>query len=138
MTGALVIYSATFMRYALAVSPKNYLLFACHAINFSAQSTQGYRYLNYWKYVVSPALYYSFIFSHILEAPAPTSLDFFTNFFRVAGEAAKLHLLRKRRRVSKPLRLVRKATIISWVVFRDLLLSIYLIDRTLFLSRKLT
>ncbi|KAL6236061.1 hypothetical protein BDW75DRAFT_207624 [Aspergillus navahoensis] len=51
MTGALVIYSATFMRYALAVSPKNYLLFACHAINFSAQCTQGYRYLNYWKYV---------------------------------------------------------------------------------------
>ncbi|EEY18914.1 conserved hypothetical protein [Verticillium alfalfae VaMs.102] len=30
MTGALVIYSATFMRYSLAVSPKNYLLFACH------------------------------------------------------------------------------------------------------------
>lgn len=51
MTGALVIYSATFARYALAVSPANYLLFACHAINFSAQSTQGYRYLNYWKYV---------------------------------------------------------------------------------------
>ncbi|KAL5003866.1 hypothetical protein BDV10DRAFT_154514 [Aspergillus recurvatus] len=50
MTGALVIYSATFMRYALAVSPKNYLLFACHAINFSAQCTQGYRYLNYWNW----------------------------------------------------------------------------------------
>lgn len=49
MTGALVIYSGTFMRYALAVSPKNYLLFACHAVNFSAQLTQGYRYLNYWK-----------------------------------------------------------------------------------------
>lgn len=51
MTGALVVYSGTFMRYALAVSPKNYLLFACHAVNFSAQLTQGYRYLNYWKYV---------------------------------------------------------------------------------------
>ena len=51
MTGALVVYSGTFMRYALAVSPKNYLLFACHAINFSAQCTQGYRYLNDWKYV---------------------------------------------------------------------------------------
>jgi hypothetical protein len=51
MTGALTIYSATFMRYALAVTPQNYLLFACHAINFSAQLTQGYRYLNYWKYV---------------------------------------------------------------------------------------
>jgi Mitochondrial pyruvate carriers len=49
MTGALTIYSATFMRYALAVTPKNPLLFACHAINFSAQLTQGYRYLNYWK-----------------------------------------------------------------------------------------
>lgn len=51
MTATLTIYSATFMRYALAVSPKNYLLFACHAVNFSAQLAQGYRYLNYWKYV---------------------------------------------------------------------------------------
>lgn len=51
MTGALTVYSATFMRYSLAVSPKNYLLFGCHLINFSAQATQGYRYLNYWKYV---------------------------------------------------------------------------------------
>jgi hypothetical protein len=51
MTGALVVYSATFMRYSLAVSPKNYLLFACHAINFTSQTIQGYRYLNYWKYV---------------------------------------------------------------------------------------
>lgn len=51
MTGALVVYSATFMRYSLAVSPKNYLLFGCHLINFSAQATQGYRYLSYFKYV---------------------------------------------------------------------------------------
>ena len=54
MTGALVIYSATFMRYALAVSPRNYLLFGCHAVNFSAQATQAYRFLNYWKYVFKP------------------------------------------------------------------------------------
>ena len=47
MTGALVVYSATFMRYALAVSPKNYLLFACHFINEASQLTQGYRYLQY-------------------------------------------------------------------------------------------
>jgi hypothetical protein len=47
MTGALIIYSATFMRYALAVSPKNYLLFACHFINEGSQLTQGYRYLQY-------------------------------------------------------------------------------------------
>lgn len=53
MTGALTVYSATFMRYALAVSPANYLLFGCHLVNFSAQATQGYRYLNYWK-CVSP------------------------------------------------------------------------------------
>lgn len=51
MTGALVVYSATFMRYSLAVSPRNYLLFGCHLINFSAQVTQGYRYLNHFKYV---------------------------------------------------------------------------------------
>lgn len=53
MTGALVIYAATFMRYSLAVTPPNYLLFACHLTNFGAQSTQAYRYLNYWKYVTS-------------------------------------------------------------------------------------
>lgn len=47
MTGALVIYSATFMRYSLAVTPANYLLFGCHFINECAQLTQGYRYLDY-------------------------------------------------------------------------------------------
>lgn len=47
MTAALCIYSATFMRYSLAVSPANYLLFACHFINEGSQLTQGYRYLNY-------------------------------------------------------------------------------------------
>ncbi|KAK0731051.1 hypothetical protein B0H67DRAFT_563640 [Lasiosphaeris hirsuta] len=47
MTFALSIYSATFMRYSLAVSPKNYLLFACHFINEGAQLTQGYRYLDW-------------------------------------------------------------------------------------------
>lgn len=51
MTGALIVYAATFMRYSLAVTPKNYLLFACHLTNFGAQTTQGYRYLNYWKCV---------------------------------------------------------------------------------------
>lgn len=50
MTAALCIYSATFMRYSLAVSPANYLLFACHAINETAQLTQGYRYLQYHKW----------------------------------------------------------------------------------------
>jgi len=47
-TAALTVYSATFMRYALAVQPKNYLLFACHFVNFNAQLTQGYRYYDYW------------------------------------------------------------------------------------------
>lgn len=36
------------MRYALAVTPKNYLLFACHLVNFGAQTTQGYRWYDYW------------------------------------------------------------------------------------------
>jgi mitochondrial pyruvate carrier 1 len=49
MTAALIVYAATFMRYSLAVTPKNYLLFSCHLINFGAQSTQGYRFLN-WHY----------------------------------------------------------------------------------------
>ncbi|KAK8019916.1 hypothetical protein PG990_005054 [Apiospora arundinis] len=47
MTAALCIYSMTFMRYSLAVSPKNYLLFACHFINEGSQLTQGYRYLSW-------------------------------------------------------------------------------------------
>lgn len=47
MTGALVIYAATFMRYSLAVTPKNYLLFSCHLLNFGAQTTQGIRYLRH-------------------------------------------------------------------------------------------
>lgn len=50
MTGALTLYSGTFMRYALAVTPANYLLFGCHAINFTSQLVQGYRYLNYWNF----------------------------------------------------------------------------------------
>lgn len=62
MTAALVVYSATFARYALAVTPKNYLLFACHTVNFSAQVTQGYRYLNYWKYVITTTFLLLFYF----------------------------------------------------------------------------
>ncbi|RDL36674.1 Mitochondrial pyruvate carrier [Venustampulla echinocandica] len=50
MTGALCIYSATFMRYALAVSPRNYLLFACHFVNEGAQLTQAYRWMQYHKW----------------------------------------------------------------------------------------
>ena len=51
MTAALIGYSSVFMRYSTAIAPVNYLLFGCHLVNFSAQSVQGYRWLNYWKYV---------------------------------------------------------------------------------------
>lgn len=47
MTSALIVYSAVFMRYALAVTPQNYLLFGCHVVNEAAQLGQGYRWLNY-------------------------------------------------------------------------------------------
>lgn len=47
MTGALTTYAFTFMRYSLAVTPKNYLLFACHFLNAGAQLTQGYRWTQY-------------------------------------------------------------------------------------------
>ncbi|RKF57100.1 Mitochondrial pyruvate carrier 1 [Golovinomyces cichoracearum] len=50
MTAALTIYSATFMRYAFAVSPRNYLLFACHFVNECSQLTQGYRWMQYHKW----------------------------------------------------------------------------------------
>jgi len=49
MTMALIGYSGTFMRYAMAVTPANYLLFACHFINFGCQNVQAYRYLQYHK-----------------------------------------------------------------------------------------
>ncbi|GAB7359395.1 hypothetical protein MBLNU230_g6044t2 [Neophaeotheca triangularis] len=47
MTAALLGYSSVFMRYSMAVTPKNYLLFGCHIVNFTAQMTQGYRYVNH-------------------------------------------------------------------------------------------
>jgi len=50
MTTALVCYSAVFMRYSMAVTPKNYLLLACHVVNESAQLIQGGRYLSYWQF----------------------------------------------------------------------------------------
>lgn len=48
MTLALAGYSGVFMRYAFAVTPRNYLLFGCHVVNFGAQVTQGYRFVDYW------------------------------------------------------------------------------------------
>lgn len=33
---------------AWRVDPRNYLLFACHATNTTAQLTQGYRFVDYW------------------------------------------------------------------------------------------
>ncbi|KAG0681896.1 pyruvate transporter mpc1 [Pichia californica] len=47
MTAALIVYSAVFMRFSVAVTPKNYLLFGCHLINEFAQVSQGFRYVNY-------------------------------------------------------------------------------------------
>jgi len=45
-----LLYSGTFARYAMAVTPRNYLLFGCHVVNFTAQSTQMYRWMNYWQF----------------------------------------------------------------------------------------
>lgn len=47
MTTAMCIYSATFMRFAWKVQPRNLLLFACHFTNEVAQLYQGYRYIQY-------------------------------------------------------------------------------------------
>jgi hypothetical protein len=35
---------------AWRVQPRNYLLFACHTTNATAQSIQGIRFVNYWYY----------------------------------------------------------------------------------------
>ncbi|KAG8766765.1 hypothetical protein FRC12_006670 [Ceratobasidium sp. 428] len=48
MTTALAAYSMVFMRFAWRVQPRNYLLFACHATNATAQLTQDARFVNYW------------------------------------------------------------------------------------------
>ncbi len=48
---ALMIYSGTFMRYAMAVTPKNYLLLGCHIINGTAQSVQLGRFINHFHIV---------------------------------------------------------------------------------------
>lgn len=37
MTGILTLYSCVFMRWAIAISPANYPLLACHIVNSSAQ-----------------------------------------------------------------------------------------------------
>lgn len=47
MTGSLIVYSLVFMRYSLAVRPKNYLLFGCHLVNEIAQLGQGFRWANH-------------------------------------------------------------------------------------------
>ncbi|KAJ3247132.1 pyruvate transporter mpc1 [Chytriomyces hyalinus] len=47
MTAVLCVYSGLFMKFAIDVQPRNYLLFACHAANEVAQLTQGYRFINY-------------------------------------------------------------------------------------------
>ncbi|KAI5959621.1 uncharacterized protein KGF55_005265 [Candida pseudojiufengensis] len=47
MTGSLILYSLVFMKYAVAVTPKNYLLFGCHFVNEIAQLTQGFRWVKF-------------------------------------------------------------------------------------------
>lgn len=41
------VYSLLFMRFALAIQPKNYLLFACHFSNEAVQLNQMRRYLTW-------------------------------------------------------------------------------------------
>jgi hypothetical protein len=48
MTTALACYSMVFVRFAWMVKPRNYLLFACHATNATAQTIQEVRFVNYW------------------------------------------------------------------------------------------
>ncbi|KAK9904213.1 hypothetical protein WJX75_006887 [Coccomyxa subellipsoidea] len=40
MTGVMCVYSALFMRFAWAISPRNYILMACHAANETVQLNQ--------------------------------------------------------------------------------------------------
>lgn len=47
MTFALSCYSLLFMRFAYKVQPRNWLLFACHLTNETAQLIQGSRLIKY-------------------------------------------------------------------------------------------
>lgn len=80
MTLALCGYSGVFMRYAFAVTPVNYLLFGCHAVNFSAQATQGVRYINY---------FYMGGREKVLEAKAKEGLQSAENKAEGVAEQAK-------------------------------------------------
>jgi len=47
MTPVLGIYSMIFMRWSVAVYPRNYVLFACHTVNSIAQTIQEIRIIMY-------------------------------------------------------------------------------------------
>jgi hypothetical protein len=49
MTAAMCIYSLLFMRFAWAIQPRNYILFACHVSNEVVQLNQMRRYVT-WKH----------------------------------------------------------------------------------------
>lgn len=47
MTAAMCIYSLLFMRFAWAIQPRNYILFACHLSNEAVQLNQMRRYVTW-------------------------------------------------------------------------------------------
>lgn len=47
MTATMLGYSSLFMGFAWSIQPRNYILFACHAFNFTAQSNQMRRSIEY-------------------------------------------------------------------------------------------
>jgi mitochondrial pyruvate carrier 2 len=47
MTAVMIGYSSLFVRFAWAVQPRNYLLFACHSFNIAAQLNQMRRAIEY-------------------------------------------------------------------------------------------
>ena len=47
MTATMIAYSGTFMGFAWYVQPRNYLLFACHVFNITAQTNQMKRAIEY-------------------------------------------------------------------------------------------
>ncbi|CEF96487.1 Mitochondrial pyruvate carrier [Ostreococcus tauri] len=49
MTGALVVYSGLFMRFAWRVAPRNYILLACHTANAHVQAYNLQRWAR-WQY----------------------------------------------------------------------------------------
>lgn len=88
------------MRFAVKVRPANPLLFACHFTNEGAQLLQGYRYLDYYQYVIIISIV--FIFYFIFYIKMMLKYNFLISF---GGKEKKLKQLEESKKAPSPVTL---------------------------------